>query len=78
MPSGHRPETIADYIEWASTTLKVDFSASATRNRYETNVQNAQNTVQNSRFIRDFPAFVAEQEEEYHRRTGAQLCCLGN
>ena len=73
MPAPPRPNTIADYIEWASANLKVDFSAPATRNRYETNVQNAQNTVQNSGFIRGFPAFITKQEGEYHSRTGAQL-----
>jgi hypothetical protein len=76
MPAPPRPNTIADYIEWASATLEVDFSAAATRNQYETNVQSAQNTVQNSGFIRNFRAFITKLEEEYHARTGAQLLLL--
>ena len=65
MPSDPRPETIEQYVEWASATLGIDFSAPATRNRYETNVQTAQNAIQNSLFIRSFPVFLAKQEDEY-------------
>lgn len=68
-----QPETTEQYIEWASTTLGVDFAASAIRNRFETNVQNAQNTVQNSRFVREFPTFIAQQEQLHHEQTGAGL-----
>ena len=45
MPAPPRPDTIADYMEWASANLKIDFAAPATRNRSETNVQNAQNAA---------------------------------
>jgi hypothetical protein len=68
-----RPETIDQYVAWASATLGVDFTAAATRIRYETNIQNAQNAVQNSRFMQYLPEFVAKQEQEYHKDTGAGL-----
>jgi hypothetical protein len=73
-PSG--PETVDEYVAWAAKTLGIDFAAPASRNQYETNVQNAQNAVQNSLFMREFPAFLAKQEEEHQKRTGAGLLML--
>src|SRR5579864_6380909 len=73
MATPSRPNTVEEYVTWASATLGVDFTAAATRNRYETNVQNAQNAVQDSRFMRELPEFVTKQEQEYQGETGAGL-----
>jgi hypothetical protein len=73
MVTSSHPESVDDYVSWASTTLGIDFAAPATRNRYETNLQNAQTALEDSRFMMEFQAFLAQQEEEYKRKMGAGL-----
>src|ERR1051326_7193736 len=73
MATHPRPTTISDYLEWASTALGFDFRSAATRNRYDMNIQNAQNAVQNSPFMREFQTFLRHNEENCLQRTGAGL-----
>jgi hypothetical protein len=67
------PLTIEQYIDWAKTAITCDFAAVGTRNRYETNVQTAQNTIQESPFLRGLSAFLEEHNADCERRTGADL-----
>jgi hypothetical protein len=78
MPNSPSPATVDEYVEWASTTLRVDLRAVSTRNRYETNIQAAQNAVQESSFFRNFRVFVDEQNKQYEQRTGAPLLMTGD
>jgi hypothetical protein len=73
MATSSPPETVDQYVEWASTALGMEFNTQAIRNRYEMNVQNVQNVVQNSSFMRDFPTFIMKQECAFQISAGAEL-----
>jgi hypothetical protein len=73
MTTTSRPETVEQYVLWANANLSIDFASVATRNRYETNVQNAQNAIQDSRFMREFEGFIAMQEEQHQKVPGGGL-----
>src|SRR4051812_10728894 len=68
-----RPTTVPEYLNWARAELNVEFGTKAVQNRYDSNLQPAQNAFQESQFVRALPSFIAMQGEEYSRRTGTTL-----
>ena len=73
MPKAARPANLQEYKVWAQSALGVDFNATNTKNHYETNVRTLQNTLQDSNFIKGFPAFLSKCEADYQRSAGCGL-----
>ncbi len=68
-----KPRTIAEYIEWARSTLSVDFDDTRSKNLYTTNLQFIFNTVSEHIFFRELDGQLAQWSEEYENKTSSQL-----
>jgi len=67
------PTTVEEYISWAKQGLNVDFGLPNTKNRYDVNVQAAQNAIQDSAYISNMRGFLESEDTRYKERTGINL-----
>jgi ppGpp synthetase/RelA/SpoT-type nucleotidyltranferase len=68
-----KPNTIAEYIEWAKTELKFDFNEGANKNRFDANLTSILNSIDSSDFLKEFDNTVFSWSEEYRKTFGSDL-----
>ena len=72
-----KPLTLEAYVEWARSSLKVNFDSPKQKRVYETNLTSALSTIQESGFLEGLSAKLASYQEEYKGACGAELLMLG-
>ena len=67
------PRSEPDYIEWAKSTLNIDFKSDRTRLQYKQTAAYAQNSLQEHQFFKGLDTFIKECGIQYTSSTRSPL-----